>query len=161
MGVSGVGKTTIGIDLASVLSATFLDADSFHSDENISKMKNGSPLSDDDREPWLLKLNSALIKRTKTDNTIVLACSALKKSYRNILLKNIKSYLVIYLYADFKIIMHRLADRKNHFFTSSLLNSQIAILEPPKKKFITQEVNKASKYIIQELLYKISAQQSR
>jgi carbohydrate kinase (thermoresistant glucokinase family) len=158
MGVSGVGKTTIGVDLASALSATFLDADSLHSDENISKMKNGNSLSDADRGPWLLKINSVLIELTKNENNIVLACSALKESYRKKLLKNIKTYLVIYLYADFEMIMSRLSERKNHFFTPSLLNSQIAILEPPKKGFIAQDANKARKYIIQEILYKISAQ---
>jgi carbohydrate kinase (thermoresistant glucokinase family) len=156
MGVSGSGKTTIGLNFASSLDAIFLDADSFHSESNISKMKNGIPLTDDDREPWLLKLNSELIKATISKKNTVLACSALKDSYRKSLLSNVKSYLIIYLRADISLLERRQSERKNHFFNPKLLSSQMAILEEPKENFIELDASNSTQDIIEEIIDKLS-----
>lgn len=155
MGVSGSGKTTIGLNLASRLDAIFLDADSFHSESNISKMANGIPLTDEDREPWLFKLNSKLIKSTMNSKNIVLACSALKDSYRKSLLSNIESYLIIYLKAEISLLERRQSERKNHFFNPNLLFSQIAILEEPKENFIELDASKSTKDIVEEIACKL------
>lgn len=155
MGVSGSGKTTIGLNLASRLDAIFLDADSFHSESNISKMANGIPLTDEDREPWLFKLNSKLIKSTVNSKNIVLACSALKDSYRKSLLSNIESYLIIYLKAEISLLERRQSERKNHFFNPNLLFSQIAILEEPKENFIELDASKSTKDIVEEIACKL------
>lgn len=156
MGVSGAGKTTIGLDLANELSAFFLDADVFHSEANISKMKSGRPLSDADRWSWILALNNELVRLAHTRKNIVLACSALKESYRKSLFKDIHNYLIIYLQADIDILKKRHLERKNHFFNPSLLESQIEILEPPKDKFISLDTNQSRKAIIKEIISRIN-----
>ncbi|WP_114662300.1 gluconokinase [Polynucleobacter necessarius] len=155
MGVSGCGKTTTGLNLASRLDAIFLDADSFHSESNLSKMAKGIPLTDEDREPWLAKLNSKLIKATMNSKNIVLACSALKDSYRKSLLSNIESYLIIYLKADISLLERRQSERKNHFFNPKLLFSQIAILEEPKENFIELDASKSTQDIVEEIFCKL------
>lgn len=153
MGVSGSGKTTIGLNLASCLNAIFLDADNFHSESNIIKMTNGIPLTDEDRWPWLLKLNTELIKATINNKNTVLACSALKDSYRQSLLNKIKDYLIIYLGADICTLERRQSDRKKHFFNPTLLSSQLAILEEPKKNYIKVDASKSTQEIIEEIIY--------
>ncbi len=155
MGVSGAGKTTIGIELAVALDAMFVDADIFHSDANISKMKKGVPLNDDDRRPWLSSLNKELIKFAQNKKIAIIACSALKESYRKLLLKNINSYLVIYLEANIGTLIKRQNERKNHFFNPLLLESQIEILEPPKKQSITVDANQPRELILQEIISKL------
>jgi gluconokinase len=152
MGVSGCGKTTIGLNLASRLKATFLDADSFHSDSNISKMKDGIPLTDEDRVPWLLRLNSELIKTALNKKNTVLACSALKDSYRKLLLKNVNNYLIIYLSADISMLQRRHSERRKHFFNPVLLSSQIAILEEPNENYIKLDSSKSSQDIVEEII---------
>jgi carbohydrate kinase (thermoresistant glucokinase family) len=155
MGVSGAGKTTIGMGLSVELDASFIDADIFHSDANISKMKKGLPLNDRDREPWLLRLNEELLKLTKNRKSAVIACSALKESYRKLLFKNINSYLIIYLKANISTLVKRQNERKNHFFNPLLLESQIEILEPPEKKTFTINANQPKELILQEIISKL------
>lgn len=130
MGVSGVGKSTLGKALADKLNLPFFDADDFHSAANITKMKTGLPLNDDDRKIWLESLAENIQKWS--DSGAVLACSALKEKYRKILVKHSKhSVKWVYLYEDFETIRKRMEGRKGHFFNPSLLKSQFAILEPP------------------------------
>jgi len=155
MGVSCVGKTTVASRLASELNATFLDADHFHSNANILKMNKGIPLSDDDRKPWLLKLNSELIKKNRGGDTAVLACSALKEAYRQLLLKNIAEYLIIYLHAEEDLLKKRFAERNNHFFNPILLSSQMRTLEVPQKKYIEVNANNQLDSLIRDVLNKI------
>lgn len=155
MGVSGVGKTTIALKLASELNATFIDADDFHSHANVAKMNTGKSLTDADRRPWLLKLNSQLKNFISDNKPIVLACSALKESYRNTLLKGVIEYLIIYLYADYSLLEKRIAERKNHFFSPALLSSQVKILEIPQKNYIRVNVKKSPQLIIEEIMSKI------
>ncbi|MDD2708517.1 MAG: gluconokinase [Verrucomicrobiae bacterium] len=131
MGVSGSGKTTVGRLLASQLNRPFLDADDFHSPENIRKMSQGVPLTDADRHPWLMAMNQRLRELEKKGTSAVLACSALKETYRQILISEIKDACFIHLHADFETIHKWLRERSGHFMPSSLLQSQFETLEEP------------------------------
>jgi carbohydrate kinase (thermoresistant glucokinase family) len=131
MGVSGSGKTTLGKKLAAFLDLPFIEGDQFHATENIEKMKSGIPLNDQDRVPWLADLNEALIREKNTG--VVLACSALKQKYRDLLSQNIPSnqLLWVYLACDTQTLQERMQNR-NHFMPTSLLKSQLETLEVPK-----------------------------
>jgi gluconokinase len=128
MGVAGVGKTTIGERLAQTLGWRFIDADDYHPPENIAKMKAGIPLEDADRWPWLARLNKAL----KEEPQAVIACSALKERYRERLLQGIHEHRVVYLYGAPDLIRARMAKRTHRYMPASLLDSQLAALEPPR-----------------------------
>ena len=128
-GVSGCGKTTIGKLLSKSLTIPFLDADAFHSKENIQKMTNGIALTDTDRKPWLENINRELIQQSQQKGA-VLACSALKESYRSILSKNIEKITWIYLKGEFRTIQQRMQQRE-HFMNVNLLQSQFDTLEEP------------------------------
>jgi gluconokinase len=127
MGVAGVGKTTIGEALARALGARFIDADDYHPPENVAKMKAGVPLGDEDRWPWLNRLNEELKKQP----TAVLACSGLKASYRQRLSQEISHFNTVYLHASAQLIRSRMANRTHCFMPATLLESQFAALEPP------------------------------
>jgi gluconokinase len=127
MGVSGVGKTTIGEALAGKLGWPFLDADDYHPSANVAKMAAGTPLTDEDRWPWLDKLNSIL----RGERNAVVACSALKESYRQRLTHGLPDYRIVYLYGTLELIASRLAARRHRYMPASLLESQFATLEPP------------------------------
>lgn len=130
MGVSGCGKTTIGKQLAKKINLPFLDADDFHSEENIQKMTNGIALNDTDRMPWLETLNNEL--KTYTEKYgVVLACSALKESYRKKLSEGISQIQWIYLKSDSKLIQQRMQQRTDHFMNVQLMQSQFDTLEEP------------------------------
>ena len=126
MGVAGVGKTTIGTALARALGWRFIDADGYHPPQNVAKMKAGIALDDQDRWPWLSRLN----KEIKQPENIVLACSALRESYRARLAQGIRGWRVVYLHAGRELIRSRMQSR-NHFMPAALLESQFAALEPP------------------------------
>jgi len=128
MGVSGSGKTTIGEALAARLGWRCLDADDYHPASNVAKMASGTPLTDADREPWLDRLNSELKKQTDA----VLACSALKESYRQRLAAALKEYRIVYLKGSFELLGERAAERAHRFMPASLLKSQFETLEPPR-----------------------------
>jgi len=130
MGVSGCGKTTVGKRLAETLAIPFIDADAFHPKENIEKMTNGIALTDTDRKPWLENLNQEL-KLQAQQKGAVLACSALKESYRKILSKGIKNLHWIYLKGNFELIQKRMQQREQHFMDVNLLQSQFDTLEEP------------------------------
>ena len=135
MGVSGSGKTTIGRALADELSFDFFDGDDYHPLENIKKMKEGTPLNDNDRYPWLIKLNGLLLGRR--DQGCILACSALKESYRQQLTKGIdETVQLVYLKGAFITIYDRMQSREDHFMPTALLQSQFAVLEEPKNALI-------------------------
>jgi gluconokinase len=127
MGVSGSGKTTIGRLLAERLGCEFLDGDDFHPPENVRKMAAGIPLADEDRRPWLKNLNGKLLAA----RDVVLACSALKESYRRVLAEGLADYRIVHLRGDIELIRSRLAQRKHRYMPASLLESQFAVLEPP------------------------------
>jgi gluconokinase len=133
MGVTGSGKTTIGRLLARRMHAVFADADNFHSDANKAKMASGQPLNDQDREPWLERLNLLLSEWIQQGQSGVLACSALKQSYRKTLARCLPPGSVLFVWLDGakELIAGRLAERKNHYMNPGLLESQFATLEPP------------------------------
>ena len=127
MGVSGVGKTTIGRLVAARLGWRLIDADDHHPPQNIAKMAAGIALEDTDRWPWLDALNRLL----RTERDAVIACSALKESYRQRLLADIDEACLVYLHGTKPLIASRLAERKHRYMPASLLDSQFATLEPP------------------------------
>ena len=127
MGVSGVGKTTLGERLAARLGWPFIDADDYHPPANVAKMAAGVALQDEDRWPWLDALNRRLAK----ERDAIVGCSALKQSYRERLLAGIADARVVFLHASRALIAKRLAERKHRYMPASLLDSQLATLEPP------------------------------
>ena len=133
MGVSGAGKTAIGEALAHELGWRFLDADDYHPPANVAKMAAGQALDDDDRKPWLEKLNHELRKLEASSESGVLACSALKERYRRQLGEDIQRIEWVYLKGDFHLIHSRLAQRRHRYMPASLLESQFAALEPPQR----------------------------
>ena len=130
MGVSGNGKSTVGKLLAKRLGWSFLDADDFHSPENISKMASGSALNDSDRWPWLDKLAERLQQNIDQRESAVLACSALKQNYRQRLDPDPANVHFVHLQGDYDLILSRLKQRTRHFMPAELLRSQFADLEP-------------------------------
>ena len=134
MGVSGSGKSTVGQLAAARLQWPFFDADSYHPQTNIDKMAAGFPLNDDDRRPWLVRLNGLILEHLRSGRSLVLACSALKQSYRKILFADVPStsQLLVHLDGSFELIWSRMATRKDHFMKPAMLASQFATLEPPE-----------------------------
>ena len=130
MGVAGVGKTTVGRALAEELHWRFADADDFHSAANIAKMHSGIPLTDEDRVLWLQSLRDAIAQWIASGEHVVLACSALKASYREFLLVDTRVKLV-YLRGSFDLIAKRLVSRRGHYMNPHLLQSQFDSLEEP------------------------------
>jgi gluconokinase len=131
MGVSGVGKTTIGKLLAESLQWEFSDADRFHSIENVEKMRGGIPLSDAERKPWLQDLQIAIKHWLQENKNMVLACSALKDSYRQFLVLDSDRTKLVYLRGSYQLIQQRLHERQNHYMSEKLLSSQFETLEEP------------------------------
>ena len=132
MGVSGCGKSTVGLLLAKQLNIAFYDADDFHPVNNINKMSQGEPLTDMDRDPWLWSL-AKYIQNWEDAGGAVLACSALKQSYRDILSSTTNDKVsFIYLKGDQALLASRLRNRDPHFMPVTLLQSQFDTLEPPE-----------------------------
>lgn len=131
MGVSGSGKTTVGRQLAIELGWKFADADDFHPTENREKMSRGIPLTDADRLPWLERLGQIISDHVHRQSPLVLACSALRSAYRNVLGVNQSTVRSVYLKASRELLTERLSGRKHSFFNNTLLESQLATLEEP------------------------------
>jgi gluconokinase len=131
MGVTGVGKTTVGRLLAAELGAEFLDADDYHPPANVAKMKAGKPLDDVDRAPWLVRLNAVLREHAREGRSVVLACSALKVAYRTVLVDGLADARFVFLHGSRALLAERLAARRGHYMNPALLDSQLATLEAP------------------------------
>jgi gluconokinase len=131
MGVSGSGKTTIADKLAERLGWRSEDGDRFHPASNIAKMSAGHPLTDEDRWPWLQAIANEIDRLCKAGERAVIACSALKRAYRDVLVHGRNDVRIIYLKGTEPLIAGRLAKRKGHFMPAGLLASQFKTLEPP------------------------------
>jgi carbohydrate kinase (thermoresistant glucokinase family) len=154
MGVSGSGKTTVGLQLSAVTGIPFFDADDFHSAANKAKMNSGQPLTDDDRKGWLDSLNQ-LAKKEAQNKGAIIACSALKEKYRIILSDGIEeSVHWVYLQGDQALISQRLKARKGHFMPASLLQSQFDALEIPHNAILVA-INRSPEEIVREIVAKL------
>ncbi|UBF24958.1 gluconokinase [Kovacikia minuta CCNUW1] len=150
MGVSGSGKTTIGRYLAADLGWQFRDADDFHPPGNIEKMRQGIPLTDSDRAPWLLAMQQAIRSWIQTNTNVVLACSALKSSYRQILYQPTDPIQLVYLTGSFELIQQRLNQRQGHYMQANLLKSQFDALEQPENALIV-DITQSPPVIIEQI----------
>lgn len=154
MGVSGAGKTTIGLGLSLVTGLPFYDADDFHSPANIDKMSRGLPLDDADRAPWLAELSDQL-RHAEGEGGAILACSALKESYRRQLASGLKQPpRWVYLQGDPELVLQRMRERDDHYMPLTLLNSQYETLEPPTDALVIS-VDARPEQIISAILTKL------
>lgn len=131
MGVSGCGKSSVGSALAQALGAKFIDGDDLHPRANIQKMAGGSPLNDDDRAPWLARLNDAAYSLAHKNETGIIVCSALKRRYRDRLRDGNANLQFLFLDGEFDLILARMQARAGHFMPVGLLQSQFEALERP------------------------------
>ncbi|GGU33072.1 gluconokinase [Nocardioides albus] len=157
MGVSGSGKSTVGAAIAQYLQVPFADADDFHPPANIAKMASGRPLDDDDRRPWLETLGGWLAEHQRTG--AVLSCSALKRSYRDLLRSRADGVQLLHLSGTQDLIEARMAARAGHFMPASLLRSQFATLEPlaPDEPGTTVDIDQEIDAILDHYLELVSA----
>jgi gluconokinase len=150
MGVLGSGKTLIGQMLSQELGWDFFDADDFHPSANILKISRSIPLTDNDRKPWLKILNKLLQKSSQESKSAILACSALKQSYRDILVQDVPKTRFVYLKGDEELIRNRLKERSGHFAKDSLLASQFESLEAPSNAIIV-EISQSPEKILEQI----------
>ncbi|TQV74365.1 gluconokinase [Denitrobaculum tricleocarpae] len=155
MGVSGCGKTTIARSLARSLRVKFLDADKFHPASNIEKMSSGTPLTDSDREPWLDDVGARLAREAQDRGIAVLACSALRRTYRE-RLKRASGLDLFFILLDGSkaVLQRRVGRRTSHFMPATLLDSQLATLERPDQdeRAFTVNISQPVKKMIEEIL---------
>lgn len=150
VGVSGSGKTTVGELLAKALNWEFSDADQFHPKANIEKMSHAIPLNDVDRQPWLEAMQRAIDSWLQDDKNMVLACSALKASYRQMLLRDRQRMRLVYLKGSFEQIKQRMEHRPHHYMKVDLLRSQFDILEEPHEGIIV-DISLSPEEIVQQI----------
>lgn len=154
MGVSGSGKTTIGKNLSAKINIPFFDGDDFHSAANKEKMHAGIPLTDDDREDWLKRLNELAKEHAKKIGAVI-GCSALKDKYRTILSEGISVPLFwIFLQGSYDLIKKRMEERKGHFMPAELLRSQFDTLEVPKDAIVI-DISKSPDEIVDAIIHAI------
>jgi gluconokinase len=161
MGVSGSGKTTIGNQLSTALGWDFVDGDTLHPQANIDKMSQGIALTDDDRQPWLRTIRALIHHEIENNKNLVLACSALKASYRDMLRQGLNQVKIVYLKASQAVLQERMERRHGHFMPSSLLQSQLDTLEEPTEDstkshtVVTVNVNQPSEKVVEQIRLKL------
>ena len=131
MGVCGCGKSTVGQQLAAALGVEFAEGDQFHPPDNVARMAAGTPLTDADRQGWLATLADKLAAAHRDGQGLVLSCSALKRSYRDVLRRGAPGLRFVHLTGNRELLSERMNHRPGHYMPASLLDSQLAILEPP------------------------------
>ena len=158
MGVSGCGKSTVGERLARELSAVFVDGDDMHPEANIKKMSAGTPLNDDDRWPWLDSIGQRAEHELQNEQSIVIACSALKRVYRQRLCTEKAKAIFVYLDGSVELITRRQSARANHFMPSSLIESQFAALETPhaESNVISVALDQTIDEVVADALHKLN-----
>ena len=132
MGVAGCGKTTVGRLLAEITGGRFFDGDEFHTSESVEKMRQGIPLTDEDRQPCFQALRKIIEQNLEKEALTVISCSALKEDYRQFLQQNDRRVKFVYLKGSFSLIEKRMQNRRGHYFSPQLLQSQFETLEEPK-----------------------------
>ena len=154
MGVSGSGKTTIGELIAQRAAMVFLDGDDLHPPENKAKMASGQPLNDDDRRPWLTDVGNAAAELLNQGISIVVACSALKRKYRDWLREQIPTVVFIHLQGQEGSIAARIAGRTHEYMPASLLESQLTALEPlgPTERGIAVSIDESPNAIVERIM---------
>lgn len=152
MGPAGSGKTTVGKLLADQLSWEFADGDDFHPPANIAKMSQGIPLTDEDRLPWLQSIRDAMLQWQAQGRSAVVACSALKRSYRDLLGigSNAKDIKLVYLKGTYDLLLERLHSRTGHYMKEQMLASQLTDLEEPADA-ITINISRSPEQIVSEV----------
>lgn len=158
MGVSGSGKTRVGKKLAEELGWDFYDGDEFHPQVNIEKMSRGIPLTDADRWPWLDRLNQRILECLENYRPAVLACSALRQSYRERLLKNTSRTALVYLRGDFQLINQRMQQRHGHYMQAGMLQSQFEASEEPTKG-LAVDIDMEPDIIVTEIIQRLDLQE--
>jgi gluconokinase len=153
MGVVGSGKTTVGRLLGRSLGWDFADGDDFHPAQNVEKIRHGMPLSDSDRAPWLRQLHQSILRWDRENENVVLACSALKRKYRDQLRRGARVQF-IHLRGDYQLILERLQARRRHFASEAILKSQFEDLEESDDA-MTVEIDKAPQAIVDDIIRKL------
>ena len=157
MGVSGSGKTTIGERLADHLGWTFADGDAFHPEANVDKMSRGEPLTDEDRWPWLRALRDFIGDCLANEEPAVVACSALKAAYRDVLLDGNDGAELVFLRGSYALIRRRMEARTDHFFDAELLDSQFkALEEPDPDEALIVDVDASPREIVETICQELS-----
>jgi gluconokinase len=146
-GVTGTGKSRVGLALAETLGWLFVDGDDFHEKANLAKLNRGIPLDDEDRWPWLTSLRGIIKESLMQGRNIVLACSALKRAYRRYLHVG-PEVKFVYLRTDIQVLEHRLAQRQGHFMNPTLLRSQLETLEEPLEDTLTVDTVRSPVQIV-------------
>jgi gluconokinase len=157
MGVSGSGKSTIADKLAERLGWRYEDGDKFHPASNVAKMSAGHPLTDEDRWPWLQAIADEIDRVCKAGERTVIACSALKRAYRDILVHGRTDVRIVYLNGTQELIASRLAARKHHFMPAGLLDSQFKTLEPPdtSENPVTVSIDASVEAIVDDIVHQL------
>ena len=158
MGVSGSGKSTIAARLAERLNWIYEDGDRFHPASNVAKMSAGVPLTDQDRWPWLQAIADEIDRVCKAGERAVIACSALKHAYRDVLVHGRKDVRIVFLRGTQALIAERLALRKDHFMPPGLLDSQFKTLEPPEKSEhpVTVSIDASVETIVDDIVHQLN-----
>jgi gluconokinase len=156
-GVAGSGKTTVGMQLARWLGWRFADADSFHPAANVAKMRAGIPLTDEDRAPWLRAITGWMDDLVAAGQSGVVTCSALKRRYRDQLLDGRPAATMVFLEVSKPILVGRLSHRPGHFFPETLLDSQLAAVEPPAQdeRVLTLPVDGDPAHLVAEIVTRL------
>ncbi len=154
MGVSGCGKTSVGEQLSEKLNWPFFDGDDFHPKANVDKMAAGIPLDDDDRIPWLMNLHDLIAGHLADGKSLLLACSALKQTYRNQLAEGNPGTVFVHLKGDFALIMGRMQVRAGHYMKPEMLHSQFETLEEPTNA-LTVDIGQNLDRITEEIIAQV------